>query len=224
LAFDELKCLISAAEVEPSLMETTVPPVPAQITGVVLCGGLGSRMNPTSGSPIEKALLPFRGRPMLSHVLERFSPQVKQVMLNANRRLAEYEAFGHQVITDERPDHPGPLAGLHAALLNSPTDWIQTVPCDSPCLPSDLVTRLCGALATSSSRIAMACSDGRAQPVFALVHRSLLGELERYLDGGGRKIDVWFERHAAVELWFDDPKAFVNLNTPDELKRLEACS
>lgn len=204
-------------------MVMTVPPVPAQITGIVLCGGLGSRMRAADDGPVEKALLPFRGRPLLSHVLGRFSPQVREVLINANRCVDDYGAFGCQVIRDRRPDHPGPLAGLHAALVHAKTDWIQTVPCDSPCLPIDLVARLSQALATGHARIAFACANSRPQPVFALVHRDLLEPLEHYLDGGGRKIDRWFEQQSAVAVHFDDSTAFVNLNTPEELKRLEAC-
>ena len=202
-------------------MDMTVPPVPAQITGVVLCGGLGSRMRDQGTGPVEKALLPFRGQPLLSHVVQRFSPQVCEVLLNANRRIDDYEVFGYRVIHDQRPNHPGPLAGLHAALVHARTDWIQTVPCDSPCLPLDLVAQLSQALTTVHARIAFACANGRPQPVFALVHRSLVQALEHYLDGGGRKIDRWFEQQSAVAVHFDDSTAFVNLNTPEELKRLE---
>lgn len=204
-------------------MDMTVPPVPEQITGVVLCGGLGSRMRDQGEGPVEKALLPFRGRPLLSHVLGRFSPQVREVLINANRCADDYGPFGCRVIRDERPDHPGPLAGLHAALVHARTEWIQTVPCDSPCLPLDLVARLSQALAIGHARIAFACANSQPQPVFALVHRGLLKPLVHYLDSGGRKIDRWFEQQSAVAVHFDDSTAFVNLNTPEELKRLEAC-
>ncbi|MEI8259792.1 MAG: NTP transferase domain-containing protein, partial [Deltaproteobacteria bacterium] len=56
-----------------------------------------------------------------------------------------YERFGHRVITDRVgagvPGGAGPLAGLHAGLSAAAHPWVVTVPCDSPFLPFDLVSR-----------------------------------------------------------------------------------
>ncbi|UCE31022.1 MAG: NTP transferase domain-containing protein, partial [Burkholderiales bacterium] len=69
------------------------------ITGLVLAGGLGRRMSP-DGHGIDKGLVPFRGRPMVAHVIERLEPQVATVLINANRNAEAYRAFGHPVIAD----------------------------------------------------------------------------------------------------------------------------
>ena len=55
-------------------------------------------------------------------------------------------------------------------------------------------------------------------PVFALVRRSVLPHLARFLDGGGRKIDAWYASLKATEVVFDDEAdAFRNINTTAEL-------
>ena len=81
------------------------------IVGVVLAGGRSRRM-----SGREKALLDLAGQPMLAHVLKQFAPQVGRLAINANGNPARFAAFGLPVIADHMPDHPGPLAGILAAL------------------------------------------------------------------------------------------------------------
>src|SRR6476620_364873 len=104
------------------------------ITGVVLAGGLGRRMG-----GVDKGLQVLRGKPMVQWVIERFAPQVDELLVNANQNLDSYAAFGFRVIPDEIGDFAGPLAGLHRGLTEARHSLIATAPCDSPFLPADLV-------------------------------------------------------------------------------------
>lgn len=192
------------------------------ITGIVLAGGLGRRMS-EDGSGIDKGLQPFRGRPMVAHVLERFAPQVGTVIVNANRNLDRYRAYGWTVAPDAVEGFAGPLAGLHAGMSQADTAWVATVPCDSPFLPLDLVARLAAAIEASAAngeraQLAVARTGTQAHPVFALVERALLPDLQRFLAEGRRKIDAWYAPLRVVEVDFEDETAFRNLNTLQELK------
>jgi molybdopterin-guanine dinucleotide biosynthesis protein A len=183
------------------------------VTGVVLAGGQGRRM----GS-VDKGLVALDGRPMVAHVLERFAPQVDEVLINANRHVDDYAAFGHRVIADAIGGFAGPLAGLHVALSHASHALIATVPCDSPFLPGDLVFRLRSALDAAGAQLAVARTFDQPHPVFALVRRDALPGLAAFLEGGGRKIDAWYAALAVVEVRFDDEAdAFRNINTADEL-------
>lgn len=185
------------------------------ITGLVLAGGQGRRM----GS-VDKGLVMLDGRPMVAHVLERFAPQVDDVLINANQHAAEYAAFGHPVIADAIGGYAGPLAGLHVGLTHARHALVATVPCDSPFLPADLVARLSGALQAGDAELAVARTFDQPHPVFALVRRAVLPHLARFLDGGGRKIDAWYATLKAIEVAFDDEAdAFRNINTADELRQ-----
>ncbi|MBL8482585.1 MAG: molybdenum cofactor guanylyltransferase [Rhodocyclaceae bacterium] len=190
--------------------------IASSITGLVLAGGLGRRM----GS-VDKGLADFRGRPMAAWVLERLRPQVSAILINANQNAERYAAWGYPVLADAIGGFAGPLAGLHAGLARAATSYVLTAPCDSPFLPPDLAARLADALTRAGARLAYARAGGQAHPVFALVSRALLPELETYLAGGGRKIDTWFDAVAAVSCDFDDEaECFANINTPQELERL----
>ncbi len=69
---------------------------------------------------------------MIDHVLDALAPQVEQIIINANRNLDEYGAFGLPVITDASRDFLGPLAGIASGLAAARTEWVAIAPCDSP--------------------------------------------------------------------------------------------
>lgn len=190
------------------------------ITGLVLAGGLGRRMS-ADGEGVDKGLVELHGRPMVQHAIERLAPQVSAVLVNANRSAQTYARFGWPVLADAVGGFAGPLAGLSAGLDAARTPWLVTVPCDSPFLPTDLVSRLASALVEHGAPIALARAGGHAQPVFALVSCMLGDDLRGFLQAGGRKIDLWTARHGAVEVDFEDAAAFSNINTPQELSRHE---
>ena len=184
-----------------------------KVSGIVLAGGQGRRMG-----GVDKGLQLLRGRPMVEWVLERLAPQVSEVVINANQNAARYAAYGHRVVGDEVSGFAGPLAGLHAGLKVARTPLVATVPCDSPFLPADLVARLQAGLGEND--VAVAKAGEQAHPVFALVRSSVLGNLEAFLRGGGRKIDAWYGALRFVEVGFDaEADAFRNINTLEELNR-----
>lgn len=186
---------------------------PTEVTGIVLAGGMGRRMG-----GVDKGLVELDGRPMVAHVLARLVPQVGAVIINANQNRERYAAFGHPVVADAVGGFAGPLAGLHAGMSVAATRYVATVPCDSPFLPADLVARLGAALLRERAQLAVAHTYAQAHPVFALVTRDVLGHLESFLQGGGRKIDAWYASLAVVAVPFDDEEAaFRNINTADEL-------
>ena len=207
------------------------PILPSAITGLVLAGGRGSRMG-----GVDKGLQVFAGQPLALHTLRRLQAGagLGAYMLNANRNLDVYRQFGVPVHPDAVGDFAGPLAGFLAGLDHCPSDYLLAVPCDTPLFPVDLVQRLAQALDESGALLAMPSApeaDGqglsrvRLQPVFCLMHVSVATALRQYMLGGGRKIDTWFAQSAGVVVPFDrpgdDPQAFFNLNTLDELAQAQ---
>jgi len=202
---------------------------PQDITGLILAGGRGSRMG-----GVDKGLQNFNGIPLALHTLMRLGPQVETVMVNANRNLSAYESFGASVWPDASADFAGPLSGFLVGLERAETTYVLTVPCDTPRLPLDLAERLSQALIRENAEIAMAAApetkaDGsteiRTQPVFCLMKIELSESLVKFTHAGGRKIDTWTAQHKTVVVPFDapsdDPLAFANVNTLNELQALE---
>jgi molybdenum cofactor guanylyltransferase len=178
-----------------------------QITAVILAGGRGMRMG-----GIDKGLVDYQGKPMVAQVLARIQPQVAQVIINANRNLAIYQQYGTTVVADATDQFDGPLAGFQAGAAQATTDWIVTVPCDSPLLPLDLVARLSQAVRITNTLVAVARSGSGEHPVFCLFHHSLKADLAAFLDQGQRRVSGWQARHSPVFVTFADEQAFTNIN------------
>jgi molybdenum cofactor guanylyltransferase len=182
------------------------------VTGIVLAGGQGRRMG-----GVDKGLELLHGKPMIAAVLARLAPQVDEILINANQNIDTYARFGHRVIPDAIGGFAGPLAGLHACLGEAKHGLVQTVPCDSPFLPADLVARLRTEL--KGNDLAVARTGSQPHPVFALVRTSVKSDLEQFLMKGGRKIDAWYSTLKVIEVPFDDEAdAFRNINTREELR------
>ncbi len=192
-----------------------------QISALILAGGRGSRMG-----HVDKGLQPFRGLTMVEHVLQRLSPQVAAVAINANQNTGIYQRFGVPVLPDVTPDFAGPLAGMEAGLQHCATPFMLSAPCDSPFLPLDLAARLYAALQEQGADVAIAVtgegSRRQPHPVFCLLKTSLAPVLTRYLAEGGRRMDGWYGELKVVEVLFEDGDAFRNINTRDELQSLDA--
>jgi molybdopterin-guanine dinucleotide biosynthesis protein A len=196
-------------------MRDAAPPTRETITGLVLAGGRGLRMG-----GVDKGLQPWRGVPLVDHALARLAPQVREVMISANRNADAYAARAARVLADAGDDYPGPLAGILAGLRAAATPWLAVVPCDSPQLPQDLVERLAAAIAPTGARGAVVLRGGRPEPVCCLLSTALADDLARTLASGERKVERWVSRHA-TSVPFDRPQddaAFANVNTPADLE------
>ena len=189
------------------------------ITGVVLAGGRATRWDGR-----DKGLIQVSGRPMISHVLDALAPQVERIIINANRNLDEYRAFGLPVVTDASRDFLGPLAGIASGMAAARTEWVAITPCDSPLLAADCVGRLVSACEDDErTDIAVAHDGDRIQPVFALIRRALLDDLDAFLESGGRKIDRWYGQQRMQLVDFsDNPDNFLNINRREDRDMLEA--
>lgn len=203
---------------------------PVHITGLVLAGGQGSRMG-----GVDKGLQPFRGRPLALHAAQRLwqGGGVGCLLLSANRHASTYSQWGWPVVADDLQGFQGPLAGFLAGWSATDTDYLLTVPCDTPLFPPDLAQTLARQLQQAQARIALACApesptapELRRQPTFCLMHRSVLPDLAAFVAEGGRKIGAWAQRHPLVLVPFNRPQdsawAFSNINTAEDLRTLEA--
>lgn len=188
------------------------------ITGVILAGGRASRMGGK-----DKGLIELNSRPLIEYVIEAISPQVQSIIINANRNLAQYRSYGYPVINDRIPDYAGPLAGMLAALEKTESELLLCVPCDGPWLPGDLIERLYTALQEQDAEVSCAHDGERLHPVIALLRQSLRRPLAEYIDQGGRAVHRWLKSRRLAQVDFSDhPELFVNINTADELQRVEA--
>ena len=188
-----------------------------RVFGVILAGGQGRRMRGA-----DKALVSLAGQSLIARVIERLEPQVEALAISANGDAARFHGLGLPVLPDA--DRLGPLSGILAAL-----NWagplgataVVSAPVDCPFLPPDLVPRLC--LAAEVTGLALAESGGHLQPTFGIWPVTLAPALTAFLTSGAKaRVRDFALAHGAKAAPFPDDAAFANLNTPDDLARLEA--
>ncbi|QWD94060.1 molybdenum cofactor guanylyltransferase [Polynucleobacter sp. MG-Unter2-18] len=194
------------------------------ITGLILAGGRAQRMG-----GIDKGLIPFHGKPLIESAISRLKPQVSTILINANRSITKYSHYGYPVLMDETPDFSGPLAGFSVGLKHCKTPYLLTSPCDSPLLPTDLAQKMAAELKDNDLELVFASSKEEggkiwSQPVFCLMKSDLQDSLDAFLSKGDLKIDRWFKELRSGTVVFENPQAFANVNTLEELAALEKVS
>lgn len=183
-----------------------------KISAVILAGGKAKRMGGA-----DKGLVLLDGRPLIAWVLECIAPQADELFISANRNLDQYRQFGHPVLTDNSPDFQGPLAGLLRAMTEATHPLVLCAPCDTPFLPPDLAKRLADALEESGADIAIPVCSEQTHRTTCLCRRSLLPGLAHFINLGGRRVGEWQSGLNQIKVPFEDERAFLNLNTAEEL-------
>lgn len=192
--------------------------------GVILAGGLSRRMG--GGN---KALRVLAGRTLLSRVIERLAPQCGALAINANGGADLFEDYDPPVIADGFSGFAGPLAGVLAGMdwaAEQGAECVVSVSVDTPFIPEDLVWRLLDARGRSGLAIAASPDPQgllRDHPTCALWPVALRDDLHAALDSGQHRIGQFAASYDPGRAVFHsgaiDP--FLNLNTPDDLKRAE---
>ncbi len=163
---------------------------------------------------------------MLVWAATRLARVCAQVAVNARPGTEAAElarAEGLEVLHDAPGDPDGPLSGVKAGLewaLRLDARRLAVSPCDAPLLPEDLHLRL---LAEAGTGAAMAETIEGRQPICAVWPVSALPAVTAALAGGAHP-PTWrlLEQIGAVKVHFGHPEAFTNLNTREDLQRLEA--
>ena len=181
------------------------------ICTLILAGGQGSRMQNQ-----DKGLMEYRGKPLIEHCLSHIHSDC--ILISANRNIERYQSYGYPVIKDTLDDFQGPLAGLLSAMLYTNSDYILTLPCDSPSPPDDLQSRLFNAMKAENKAAAL-CHDGkRLQPLFALISCQYKKPLKQFLDQGERRVQGFYRSiEPAIVDFSDSAECFNNFNRTEDL-------
>jgi len=181
---------------------------------------------------LDKARIPFRGRPLAEHVASVLAEVVSEVVLLS--RDADDPRFpGWTIVPDRRPGE-GPLAGLESALDHAGGRAVFLAACDLPGLTSELIRHVVGSgraleelLRSPRAEARVPVFEDRLQPVVALYSPACLAEVEAALERGERALYRLLERihttpvRLTPELPFYHPTLLHNVNSPSDLQLYE---
>ena len=186
------------------------------LTVAVLAGGKGNRLQGQ-----DKGLIAWQGRPFIEHVLDTIESATSNIIVSANRHLDRYRQYGYPVIMDDIEGYAGPLAGMLSALKLVQTPYVLTLPCDAPLLEQDIIGAFCHKHLQEQQLLYVAETAEGLQPVYAMIHNSLVGNMQSFLEQGNRKTRDWMLANDACKVKFDrHGNSFLNVNTTDDLQLL----
>ena len=191
-----------------------------EITAVLLAGGKSSRMGRN------KALLPVRSRPAVAEISAELKKAAGHLVLVTNEPET-YSFLDLPMVQDMFPGS-GPLAGIHAGLSASRTEWNVAAACDMPFIRSEAVRDL-QRMADGFDAVVPEIG-GRLQPLFALYRKSCTGALETCLKEGRLKvrdfldsISVYIMKEEEFHFYRENEEAFrlmfFNMNNQAEYKK-----
>lgn len=185
-----------------------------KVAAFVIAGGQSSRMGR------DKAFLEFEGRTLLDRALtlaRRVSDRVKIV-----GRRDKFAAYG-DVVEDVYPGQ-GPLAGIHAALSSSASEFNLMIGVDMPFLEARFLKFLIAV--NSGATVTVPVTGRQAQPLCAIYRRGFAVVAEEALKQQSNNIVPLFARVTTREIGDSelqrmsfDPIMFENLNTPEEWEK-----
>lgn len=186
-------------------------------TGIILAGGRSSRMGRN------KALLSLEGTSVIERVRDELKKTVQSIIIVTNSP-EDYDFLGCPMAGDIYQDG-GPLAGLHAGLKNSQTDYNLVAACDMPFLSAGLGSILLNELA--GCQAAVPKISGQLHPLFGAYHKSLYRRAEEMLEAGDRKMRnlltedsrILSEKELLDRGWTREESCFFNMNHPSEYEQ-----
>ncbi len=186
---------------------------PVLPVGLVLAGGRARRM----GGGL-KALVPFRGWPMLAHAVEALRPLCSELLVSANHP-EPFAPFGLPVVPDVIPAR-GPASGIHAGLRAAGGRPLLVLACDMPLIRTrDLIPLV---QAGRRADVAIYGHQRGLEPLAGWYGPAVLPEIERLFAAGVNKVSALFGGvDTTVVPWEHDLCVFTNANQPADLARLE---
>ncbi|PYZ97112.1 molybdenum cofactor guanylyltransferase [Alteribacter lacisalsi] len=191
-----------------------------KVTAVILAGGQSSRMGKN------KALLSINGLPVIERIKNVLSQSCCGMLVVANSP-EQYRFLHVPVVPDRFPDS-GPLAGIHAGILESGCEWHFVAACDVPLISRDVIEILLREMEDNpETDVILPKAGGRLQPMTALYRRSVLPAVEEALKSGQLKLLdalngldlIYVDEQKAAAQGMDPERweqSFFNMNRPEE--------
>ncbi len=193
-----------------------------QTSIVIQAGGESRRMGQN------KALMPFLGQPMIQRVVERLGGLGDEMLVTTNQPEA-FQFLGLPLVADVLPGI-GALGGLYTALLVAHAPRVLVVACDMPFVSPQLARLELDVLAAEGWDVVIPTTLEGLEPLHTVYRReTCIPAIERALQEQKRRMISWFGDVRVRELSLEEVRAvepelraFMNVNTPEELAAAEA--
>jgi molybdopterin-guanine dinucleotide biosynthesis protein A len=181
------------------------------ISATVLMGGKNSRMQGEN-----KALMEFKERQMLEHILDVIKPIFDEIIFVSNDSSLDFKSFTPTKIVADIIPNMGALSGIHAALTACSNPYSFVFACDMPLLDKNLILNQLKNINSSIDAIIPKHPEG-IEPLHGIYAKSSETVLKNHiLSQENKKISLFLSKIQTFYWEIPYYNAFVNINTENE--------
>ncbi|MDA9697382.1 molybdenum cofactor guanylyltransferase [Candidatus Pelagibacter sp.] len=191
------------------------------ILGTVLAGGKSQRFGE------DKSQVKLAGKLLIDHMLTEIIDEFKELLIVSNNKISFHNSEKISIIEDFEKGL-GPLGGVLSAMKwikenQKDYKWIVTFPVDTPFFKRQILKDFIRNINFNESDLFFIKSNNTRHNIFGLWSINLLDKLEKDLNNGERKVELWANNTGVkiIDMEFSNNDPFFNINTKEDLKKAE---
>ena len=191
------------------------------ILGTVLAGGKSQRFGE------DKSQVKLAGKLLIDHMLTEIIDEFKELLIVSNNKINFHNSEKISIIEDFEKGL-GPLGGVLSAMKwikenQKDYKWIATFPVDTPFFKRQILKDFIQNINFNESDLFFIKSNNTRHNIFGLWSINLLDKLEKDLNNGERKVELWANNTGVkiINMEFSNNDPFFNINTKEDLKKAE---
>ena len=189
----------------------------SNILGVVLAGGKSQRFGE------DKCQVKLGDKLLIDYILSEIIDEFKEVLLISNNKI-KYNNSNKISLVEDTKRGLGPLGGILTAMKwikenNRSYKWISTFPSDTPFFKKKILNNFLEEIKGYEGKLFFINSNDTRHNIFGLWSIDLLESLEKDLDNGERKVEMWANKIGvkSINMKFENKDPFFNINTKEDL-------
>ena len=193
----------------------------SNILGVVLAGGKSQRFGE------DKCQVKLGDKLLIDYILSEIIDEFKEVLLISNNKI-KYNNSNKISLVEDLKRGLGPLGGILTAMKwikknNRSYKWISTFPSDTPFFKKKILNNFLEEIKGYEGKLFFINSNDTRHNIFGLWSIDLLERLEKDLDNGERKVEMWANKIGvkSINMKFENKDPFFNINTKEDLIKAE---
>ena len=189
------------------------------ILGTVLAGGKSQRFGE------DKSQVTLANKLLIDYVLSEIIDQFKEVLIISNNSI-NFQSSQKITKIEDYKKGLGPLCGVLSAMKWINTNkkdyqWIATFPVDTPFFKRQILKDFIQNINFNESDLFFIKSNNTRHNIFGLWSIKLLDRLEKDLNDGERKVELWANNVGVkiINMEFPNNDPFFNINTKEDLEK-----
>lgn len=181
---------------------------------IILAGGKSSRMG------FDKQFLKIDDRRLMFSLISKLKTEFDEIIIVTNKPQ-NYIGFNAKIITDKIKDI-GPLAGIHAGLIEASSKYSFVVACDMPNINMEYIRYMKENIFNQKGCITE--YDNHIEPFSSFYSKEIVSDIEEHLETKKRsinslakKLDILYIREKEARKFSPNWDMFLNLNTREDL-------